>query len=207
MSQGMEDARILEGIVTTMDVAGVLNVAPMGPKIITGNWDTFLLRPFRSSTTYRNLKATREGVLHITDDVLILARTAIGLPAEAPTRPASVVRGSILTDACRYLEFRVVSLDEGGDRANVMAQTVASGEIRPFFGLNRAMFAVVEAAILATRLDFLSAPEILEQYGRLAVHVAKTGGAREHAAFDLLKSHVRSRLSGGAGAEPEMDSL
>ncbi len=39
----------------------------------------FVLRPFRTSTTYRNLKAHGEGVLHITDDVLLLARTAIGL--------------------------------------------------------------------------------------------------------------------------------
>lgn len=206
MSQRVEHARILEGIVTTMDESGTLNIAPMGPLITNEHFETFILRPFCTSTTYQNLKKTREGVLHITDDVLILARTAIGLPAEARVRPTSVVRGSILTDCCRYHEFRVLSLDDRENRATITAETVASGEVRPFFGLNRAMFAVVEAAILATRLDFLPPSEILEEFRRLAVLVAKTGGAREHTAFDLLHHHVRSRLSGGAMPEPEADS-
>jgi hypothetical protein len=194
-----DDARILEGIVTTLDAAGALNVAPMGPRIAGDRWDTFVLRPFRTSSTYRNLKAAGEGVLHVTDDVLLLARTAIGRPAEAETRPAAVVRGSILAGACRYHEFRVATLDDREDRATIEAVTVASGELRPFFGLNRAMAAVVEAAILATRLGLLPAAEILDAYRRLAVPVAKTGGARERAAFELLESHVRSRLPGGAG--------
>lgn len=200
-----DDARILEGIVTTIDEAGTLNVAPMGPRIIGGTVDSFVLRPYRTSTTYRNLRATGEGVLHVTDDVLILARAAIGLPVEVPTRPAAVVRGSIWTGACRYHEFRVATLADREERTTIEVETMASGELRPFFGLNRAMFAVVEAAILATRLDFLPAAEILQQYRHLAILVDKTGGARERSAFDLLNRHVRSRLPGGTETGPEAD--
>ena len=42
------------------------------------NMARFVLRPFHTSTTYHNLKARGEGVLHVTDDVLLLAQTAIG---------------------------------------------------------------------------------------------------------------------------------
>ena len=69
---------ILEGIVTTLNPDGSLNVAPMGPRVENRSFDRFVLRPYRSSTTYRNLKALGEGVLHVTDDVLLLARAAIG---------------------------------------------------------------------------------------------------------------------------------
>ena len=160
---------ILEGIVTTIGPDGLLNVAPMGPIVEPGTLDRFVLRPYTSSTTYRNLKAHGEGVLHVTDDVLMIARGAIGPIADAPTRPADVVRGRIVTSACRYVEFRVVDLDDRDDRTTIRCEAVASGRLRDFFGLNRAKHAVVEAAILATRTDFLPLPEILEQYDRLGV--------------------------------------
>src|SRR5262249_41378282 len=110
---------ILEGIVTTLSPDGVLNVAPMGPEVDPdSNLARFVLRPYRTATTYRNLKARGEGVLHVSDDVLLLAQTAVGAPVVPPptTRPADVVAGVILRDACRYYEFRVVELDDREDR-------------------------------------------------------------------------------------------
>ncbi len=62
-------------------------------------------------------------------------------------------------------------------------------------GLNRARHAVVEAAILATRTDFLPLEEILADFARLAAPVEKTGGAKEREAFALLLDHVRRAAS------------
>ena len=68
---------ILEGIVTTQSPVGLLNIAPMGPKIPSDmNMGTFVLRPYQTSTTYQNLKGHGEGVFHVTDDVLLLAQAA-----------------------------------------------------------------------------------------------------------------------------------
>ena len=54
---------ILEGIVTTINDDGTLNIAPMGPRVDnSASLARFDLRPFRTSTTYRNLKARGEGV-------------------------------------------------------------------------------------------------------------------------------------------------
>ena len=44
-----------------------VNVAAMGPEVEAG-WRRFVFRPFQTSTTFRNLKATGEGVLHVVDD-------------------------------------------------------------------------------------------------------------------------------------------
>ena len=51
---------ILEGIVTTQSPEGGLNIAPMGPKIPPDlSMGTFVLRPYKTSTTYQNLKGLR----------------------------------------------------------------------------------------------------------------------------------------------------
>jgi hypothetical protein len=180
---------ILEGIVTTISAEGILNVAPMGPRVGDG-MKTLLLRPFQTSNTYRNLKAVPEGVFHVTDDALMLARAAIGLEVDPPRSPARVIRGQVLTGACRYYEFRVRSTDDREDRASIEAQTVAEGTLRPFFGWNRAKHAVLEAAILATRVAILPREDILAEMDRLKSLIDKTGGAGEHAAFELLLRHV-----------------
>lgn len=183
---------ILEGIVTTLNPDGSVNIAPMGPRLVGEPFDRFVLRPYRSSTTYRNLKATGEGVLHVTDDVLLLARAAIGPVVDAPCRPANVVNGCVLIDACRYYEFRVASLDDRDDRVTIEAETVSVGHLRDFFGFNRAKHAVIEAAILATRIAFLPRPEILSELDKLAVLVDKTGGPAEDQAFTLLRDYVQN---------------
>src|SRR5580658_5358849 len=80
---------IVEGIVTTRDSNGAIHVAPMGP-IVDESLSKLRLRPFKTSQTYANLKRTPFGVFHVIDDVLLLARSAVGLLAQTPpTFPAS----------------------------------------------------------------------------------------------------------------------
>ncbi|MGH7222134.1 MAG: DUF447 domain-containing protein, partial [Gemmataceae bacterium] len=173
--------------------------APMGPQVdcqpATGELTRVTLRPFRTSQTFANLTAHGEGVLHVTDDVLLLARSALGafdpLP---PLRPAEYVRGWVLAEACRFHEFRVIDRRDAGpttERAHFDVEVVHTGRLRDFFGFNRAKHAVVEAAILATRTAFLPLDEIEAEYRKLALLVEKTGGEQEHAAFDFLRRHLQ----------------
>jgi hypothetical protein len=188
---------IIEGIVTTLDPAGVINVAPMGPRV-DESMTRLVLRPFRTARTYANLKARGEGVFHVTDDVLLLARAAVSdLETLPPLFPARRVAGQVLSGACRYYEFRIVSCDERTERVSFEAEVVHSGTLRDFFGFNRAKHAVVEAAILATRTSFLPADEIAAEFTRLAPLVEKTGGEREREAFAFLQEFVRRATTPG----------
>jgi hypothetical protein len=181
---------ILEGIVTTLSPEGVLNIAPMGPHV-GAVMDRFQLRPFRTSQTYRNLKAHGEGVLHITDDVLLLAQAAIGRVEPLPAVfLAEQVHGYVLQDCCRYHEFRIMACEDREERTRMEAVVCHTGRLRDFFGFNRAKHAVVEAAILATRTTFLPLAEIEAEYAKLAVLIDKTGGPQEQQAFALLRAHV-----------------
>jgi uncharacterized protein len=187
---------ILEGIVTTLSLDGAVNIAPMGPTVDAA-LEHFFLRPFPTSQTYQNLKHHGEGVLHVTDDVLLLARAAVGpLEPLPPLVPAVKVRGQVLRDACRFYEFRVRDMDARGERVRIDVDVVHTGRLRDFFGFNRAKHAVVEAAILATRLAILPREHITAEYEKLAVIVDKTGGAQEKEAFAFLQDVVaRSRTT------------
>ena len=182
---------ILEGIVTTVNKDRSINVSPMGP-VVDGDISKLVLRPYQTSTTYQNLKRDKEGVFHVTDDVMLLAQAAVGTPDPVPEFvPTPVGDGHILADACRWYLFRVVSLDDRQERTEIECDVVAQGRQRDFLGFNRAKHAVLEAAILATRLEFIPADEIERDFERLAVIIEKTAGSQELEAFAFLKEHVR----------------
>src|SRR5437016_11391634 len=132
---------ILEGLLTTISPDGTINIAPMGPRV-EPDFQRFLLRPFRTAQTYANLLAHPEGVLHVTDDVLLLARAAVGeLEPAPPLVPAQAVRGWVLADACRVYEFRVLTTDDRHERAEIAVNVVHTQRLRDFFGFNRAKHA------------------------------------------------------------------
>jgi hypothetical protein len=181
---------ILEGIVTTRDSNGAIHVAPMGP-IVDESLSKLRLRPFKTSQTYANLKRTPFGVFHVVDDVLLLARSAVGLLAQTPpTFPAAKIPGDVLADCCRWYEIEMREFDDSSERAEMVAQVVHAGRVRDFFGFNRAKHAVLEAAILATRVHLLARDQIVAELNRLKPAVVKTGGPAEVEAFELLERFV-----------------
>jgi uncharacterized protein len=185
---------ILEGLVTTINADGTPNISPMGP-LVDAEMRQFVLRPYQTSRTYTNLKRAPQGVLHVTDDVDMLARAAVDQLSPLPKLvKARKVEGVVIADACRWYEFRVASLDDRAPRTTIACNVVATGRIRDFFGFNRAKHAVVEAAILASRLDFLPPHEICAEFRRLAVLVDKTAGDQERRAFQFLDEYVAHKL-------------
>jgi hypothetical protein len=71
------------------------------------------------------------------------------------------------------------------------ARVVGHGRVRDFLGFNRAKHAVLEAAILATRIHLVPADELSGEVSRLERIVEKTGGRQETLAFALLLDHVQ----------------
>lgn len=186
---------ILEGIVTTLNEDGSANVSPMGP-LVDREITRLVLRPYKTSRTYRNLKRVSKGILHVTDDVELLAHAAVGR-FEPPPRllPHKSSGGFLLADCCRWFAFEVATLFDQTDRTTIECQVIDSGRVRDFFGFNRAKHAVVEAAILATRVHILPADQIQEELARLAIMVDKTAGDQERRAFDFLRQHIESETN------------
>jgi hypothetical protein len=193
---------ILEGIVTTENADSSVNISPMGPSV-DPDMQRLVLKPYTTSTTYKNLKRTRRGVFHVTDDVELIAHTAVGAPAErVELLDVPGVQGKVLANACRWYAFQVDKLDDSRERTEITCSVIASGCLRDFFGFNRAKHAVLETAILATRTQFLAADRVFAQLEELAPLVEKTGGPGEKRAFAFLRRYIEQQYAG----EPRIPS-
>ncbi len=172
-----------------------MHVAAMGPavdeaEVYAGRITRFVLRPFGTSQTAVHLTARPAGVFHVVDDGLLLARTVVGGHEPPPARPATSVRGWVLEAACQAYEFQADVVDPAAERLRLEARVVAEHVGRPFIGFNRAAHAVIEGAILVTRVHLIGADEVRRRLDELFVLVEKTGGSREHEAFGLLRERV-----------------
>jgi uncharacterized protein len=188
---------ILEGLVTTITANNDPHLAPMGP-IVNAELTQLLLRPFRTSNTYQNLHRHQEGIFHLTDDARLIAYAAMNALQQMPRiRPAAVVAGVVLVDACEAFEFRVRSIDASQERVQIVAEIVHRNKLRDFLGFNRAKHAVIEAAILATRFHLLPVNEIALEFKKLRIIVDKTGGDAEFEAMTFLESEWAKFQEGG----------
>jgi len=180
---------IVESIVTSMDLGGRVNFAPMG---VEWGDEIIVLKPFLETTTFRQVSQTRVAVVNLTDDAMLFAQGAISSP-QFPWTPASTVRGAVLDAACSWRELEITAVDDTPPRSRIEARVVHRGIRREFIGFNRARHAVLEAAILATRTHLIPIEEIRQEYARLQIVVDKTAGPREREAMALLAEYVQSR--------------
>jgi uncharacterized protein len=193
MSDGPPGAPIVETVTTTINPDGTVNCAAMG---VEWGEDVIVIKPFPSTRTLRNLRATGVAVVNLTDDILLFTQAALGDP-HPPTRPTAAIDGAVLADACSWREVTVAAIDASGPRARVTTRVVGRGAGREFLGFNRARHAVLEASIIASRARWLPAAEIRAELERLQVLVDKTAGPREHEAMELVRRHVRAAVGSG----------
>jgi uncharacterized protein len=179
---------IIESIITTLDSQGAINFAPMG---VEWGEDVIVVKPFLETTTFRNIQATGAAVVNLTDDVLLFAQAAISNP-QYPAGPATVIRGAVLDAACSWRELEVRSIDATPPRSRIETRVVHHGKRREFVGFNRARNAVLETAILSTRLHLIPRAEIEADLAKLQIIVNKTAGPREFEAMELLTDFIRT---------------
>jgi uncharacterized protein len=193
MSERPPGAAIVETVTTTINSDGTVNCAAMG---VEWGDETIVIKPYLSTRTLRNLRATGAAVVNLTDDILLFTQAALGDP-HPPTKPAARIDGAVLADACSWREVTVAAIDASGPRARVTTRVVGSGVGREFLGFNRARHAVLEASIIASRARMLPAAEIRTELERLQVPVDKTAGPREREAMELVRRHVRAAVGEG----------
>jgi uncharacterized protein len=182
---------IIETLFSTLDAGGLPNFAPMG--IVWGE-DEVTVRPFRSTHTCRHLLATGHGVANVTDDVLAFVQSALDDIA-LPHFPAVVVPGVVFQGACSWRELVVVCAGGGAERAEIQCRVVHKGWQRYFLGFNRARGAVLEAAILATRLHLHEPRTVPAELMRYREIVQKTGDEAERMALERVDDFVRRWLN------------
>jgi uncharacterized protein len=177
---------IRESILITQNRAGVVHIAPLG---LIEEGEHLVIAPFRPSLTLDNLRENPFAVANYTDDVLVFAGCLTGR-REWPTKPATKVPGAVLEQALAHAELQVVDVVEDEQRPRFRCAVVHEENHRPFHGFNRARAAVVEAAILVSRLHMLPPEKIERELAYLQIAIDKTAGPRERQAWDWLMERI-----------------
>jgi len=183
---------IHETVVTTISPEGVVHVAPMG---VVASGQTILLKPFRPSVTLDNVLATRAAVVNFTTDVRIFAGCVTGRK-EWPTLPAEVVDGVRLVSTLAHCELRLLEQRDDPQRPELLMQRVHEVRHADFQGFNRAQSAVLEAAVLVSRLGMLDSGKIAREVDYLHIAIAKTAGDREREAWSWLMEAIERHHPG-----------
>ncbi len=189
---------IRESIVTTRNSDGGVHIAPMGIHI---EGEELVFMPFRPSTTLENLLRERSAVVNYTDDVRVFAGALTG-HHEWPVCASSRIAGWRLAQTLAHSEVNVQRIDDDAVRPRIYGRVVYECTHAPFRGFNRAQAAIVEAAILVSRLDRLPRSKVETELAYLKIAVEKTAGPTERTAWGWLMERVAAYHSSG---EPTHD--
>ena len=177
---------IRESIITTLHENGTVHIAPMG---VHETEKGLMLAPFKPSATLNNLLREGTATINYPDDVRIFAGCLTGR-RDWPTHPTDVVAGIRLLDCLAHTEVKVHTHEDDELRPKFYCDVVHEQTHKPFHGYNRAQFAVIELAILVSRLNMLPAEKIDAEIEYLLIGMNKTAGDREKEAWDWLMEKV-----------------
>jgi len=177
---------IQETIVSTRNHLGVAHIAPMGIHI---NGDEFIILPFRPSTTLNNLLDSKTAVINYCDDVRVFAGCLTGR-RDWPLLAAEKIDGFVLQCALAHTEVELVRFEDDETRPKFFCKAVHTVNHAPFRGFNRAQYAVLEAAILISRLNMIPLERIESEIQYLQSGFEKTAGDREREAWGWLMAVI-----------------
>jgi hypothetical protein len=173
---------IREVIVTTIGRDGHAHLAPLGLIEDAQGW---IIAPFRPSTTLNNLMETPFAIANYTDDARIFAGLVTGR-RDWPLVAAANVPVPRLGAALAHAELAVTSVEDDAERPRFRCEVLHRQNHAPFEGFNRASNAVLECAILLTRLHILPREKIDREISYLSIAVEKTAGPSEREAWSWL---------------------
>ena len=183
---------IRECVVTTLNAAGEPHLAPLG---LIEDGDHWIIAPFRPSTTLSNLEARGQATASFIDDAEVFAGFVTG-QRDWPLATIDGWPAPRLGCALAHAELEVarVAADEQRPRFFCAVRRIESH--RPFLGMNRARAAVLEAAILSTRLHMLPREKIDSEIAYLKIAIDKTAGAGERAAWERVMAKISAHFAG-----------
>ncbi len=182
---------IRETIVTTVSREGRVHIAPFGLIAEGENW---VIAPFRPSVTLDNLHVVPRLVANYVDDVRIFAGCLTGR-RDWPLLPTREDWPPRLAVALAHAEMEVVSVAGDAQRPRFTCRVRALESHAPFRGFNRAQAAVVEGAILVSRLSMLTRDKVEREIDYLTIAIDKTAGDAEREAWGWLMQAVADHYS------------
>ena len=163
-----------------------MHIAPMG---VTEEKGCIVIAPFKPSITRRNLLETRVAVVNRVTDVRIFAGCLTGRK-DWRVEKAEQVNGVRLAAALSHVELEFDHVEEDELRPKFFMKPLLEKTHAAFQGLNRAQAAVLEAAILVSRLPMLPEEKLGQEIEYLTIAIEKTAGEHELTAWGWLMEKI-----------------
>ena len=179
---------IFETIVTSLNADGSAHISPFGIREQDG---LVLIAPFRPSSSLDNLLRTKSAVINLTDDVRVFAGSLTDRH-HWPLRKATHVQGWVLQSALAHRELELLKVEEDEVRPKLWFRVAHEENHSPYRGFNRAQAAVIELAVLVSRLHLLPAAKVDAEIQYLTIAIEKTAGEREQEAWEWLMEAVEN---------------
>lgn len=179
---------IQEIIVTTTNEDGSTHIAPMGIREDSG---LIVIAPFKPSATLENIQRNKTAVINRIDDVRIFAGCLTGRK-DWPLVPTEKIKEHRLEAALSHLELGLERVEDDELRPRFYCKQIIEVSHKPFQGFNRAQSAVLEAAILVSRLHMLTKEKIEQEIEYLMIAIDKTAGENERIAWNWLMERIES---------------
>jgi uncharacterized protein len=187
---------IYETIVTTCSAQGEVHIAPFGVQWSNGK---VVISPYKPSATLQNILDTRHAVLNLTDDVRIFAAA---IAKKSPFATQEIAPGYVrLQDCLTHHVLKLDELEEDEVRPRLTMTVVESALHGPFMGFNRAQAAVIELAVLVSRLHMLPIEKINQEMQYLQIAIDKTAGERELEAWQWLVDTINNHIARQSGLQ------
>jgi hypothetical protein len=177
---------IYETIITSLDAGNHPHIAPFGIREENG---MVLIAPFRPSSSLDNFLYHRSAVMNMVDDVRIFAGVLTGR-RDWSLQAAEKINGVVLVSALSHRELELVEIREDATRPELLFKVVREVQHHPFRGFNRAQAAVIELAVLVSRLHMLPMEKIDAEIAYLTIAIEKTAGDRELQAWQWLIERI-----------------
>lgn len=177
--------QIFEAVVSTLDPQGTPHLTPMGVRYLAGDAPSVRLLPFKPSRTLDHILSRGTAVLNVLTDTRVFAGCVTGRRTW-PTVPLNGVAGVRLACALRHLALQLTDVQPDAQRPVLTLSVVQAQDHAPFLGFNRAQAAVIEGAVLVSRLHLLPLHQIQNEMRPLQVAIDKTAGPQEREAWQWL---------------------
>jgi hypothetical protein len=181
----MSAEAILEVIVISQDSAGQPHIAPFGIRRRNG---LVHIAPYRPSLTLDNLMQQQSATLNMTDDVRVFAAALTGRTCWQLTQQDGAW---LLDSALAYQQLALHHIEDDPVRPSLYFSVQHQAQLAMFQGFNRAQSAVIELAVLVSRLGLIATAQIQQQMMQLQVLIDKTAGEHEWQAWQWLQERVQ----------------
>ncbi len=193
----MEKGLLYETIVTTLNVEGVGNAAPIG--VICKGPREVILYLYEGSHTLSNILATSNFTVNITDDPILFTEATLGDLGDEYFIPYSeylILRGASSFFTATTKRVKGVKRK---DRYGESKLFIITADVKRIFKgknfkepLNRSIYAIIESLINYTRINRVENKEdIIDRILEMKRVVDRVGGSREKLAMRRIIDSLR----------------